>query len=112
MKQKKDNKDNGAVKEVIDLFKVAPTRDRIIVRPDPAESVSAGGIIIPDTAKEKPNIGTVVNSTKGHYEGSQYIEHEVATGDKVIYGKWAGSAIGVDGEEYLIMRQDDVLAII
>lgn len=112
MNQKVKAKAKAEQKEKIDLFKVRPTHDRIVVKPNPAESKSAGGIIIPDTAKEKPNIGVVVNATNGHYEGSVFVEHEVKVNDKVIYGKWAGTPVEVDGDEYLIMRQDDVLAII
>lgn len=97
----------------LDVFKVKPLGDRIIVRPHPAETRTAGGIIIPDTAKEKPNIGTVVNAGRGIYENGVLIPMETKVGDTIIYGKWAGTEIDVDGETLLIMKEgSDVLAIV
>jgi chaperonin GroES len=96
----------------LDIFKVHATKDRIIVLPRDAEEVSKGGIIIPDTAKEKPNIGKVVNHGPGMYDNGILVPIEAKTGDEIIYGKWAGTPVAVDGVDYLIMRQDDVLAII
>lgn len=92
---------------------VKPLGDRIIVKPNDAETVTAGGIIIPDTAKEKPHIGQVVRAGRGTYENGVLIPMEVKVGDMIIYGKWAGTEIELDGEALLIMRESsDVLAII
>ena len=87
---------------------VTPLHDRVIVKADAAETKSAGGIIIPDTAKEKPQKGTVVavgNGTKDH-------TMTVKIGDSVLYGKYAGTELKLDGKDYLMMREDDILAII
>ena len=87
---------------------VTPLHDRVIVKPAAAEEKTAGGIIIPDSAKEKPLKGEIVavgNGTKDH-------TMTVKIGDTVLYGKYAGTEINVDGKSYMIMRQSDVLAII
>lgn len=85
---------------------VKPLADRVIVEPKPAEEKTAGGLIIPETAKEKPLEGTVVAVGPG----TQEVTMEVKVKDKVLYGKYAGTEITVDGKEYLIMRQSDILA--
>ena len=87
---------------------IKPLADRVLILPAPAEEKTIGGIIIPDTAKEKPLQGEVVaigNGTKDE-------EMVVKVGDNVLYGKYVGTEIELDGEKYLIMRQADVLAII
>ena len=87
---------------------IKPLADRVLVKPAPAEERTASGIIIPDSAKEKPLRGEVVavgNGTKDE-------EMVVKTGDMVLYGKYAGTEIELEGEKYLIMRQSDILAII
>ena len=87
---------------------ITPLHDRVIVKPAAAEEKTAGGIIIPDTAKEKPQKGTVVavgNGTKDH-------QMTVKVGDTVLYGKYAGTELKLEGKDYLIMREDDILAII
>jgi len=87
---------------------IKPLADRVLIKPAAAEEKTVGGIIIPDTAKEKPLKGEVIavgNGTKDE-------EMVLKTGDKVLYGKYAGTEIELDGETYLIMRQSDVLAII
>ena len=87
---------------------VKPLADRVLVEPAAAESKTVGGIIIPDTAKEKPQKGTVVavgNGTKDH-------AMTVKVGDTVLYGKYAGTDLKFEGKDYLIMREDDILAII
>lgn len=87
---------------------IQPLADRVLVKPAPAEEKTIGGIIIPDTAKEKPAKGEVIacgNGTKDE-------EMVVKVGDQVMYGKYAGQEIDVDGEKLLIMRQSDILAII
>ncbi len=89
-------------------MKVKPLADRVLVKPAPIEEKTAGGIIIPDTAKEKPLKGEVVAVG----QGTKDEEMVVKEGDKVLYGKYAGTEIEIDGEAYLIMRQSDILAII
>ena len=87
---------------------VTPLHDRVIVQPATAESKSAGGIIIPDTAKEKPQRGTVLAAGPGKKDEPVTVK----AGDTVLYGKYAGTEITVDGTEYLIMRESDILAIV
>ena len=84
-----------------------PLADRVVIEPKPAETKTAGGLIIPDNAKEKPLEGVVVAVGPGTTE----VKMEVKNGDTVLYGKYAGTEITVDGKEYLIMRQNDILAI-
>ena len=86
---------------------IRPLADRVLVRPMPAEQ-KVGGIIIPDTAKEKPLKGTVVAAGDGTKDEEMVLEE----GDIVLYGKYAGTEVELDGEKYLIMRQSEVLAII
>ena len=87
---------------------VKPLSDRVLILPNPAEEKTAGGLYIPDTAKEKPLAGKVVAVGPGPAE----VKMEVSVGDQVLYGKYAGTEIQVEGESYLIMRQSDILAII
>ncbi|NDV77392.1 co-chaperone GroES [Dysgonomonas sp. 511] len=87
---------------------IKPLADRVLIKPAAAEEKSVGGIIIPDTAKEKPLKGEVV-AVGG---GTKDEEMVLKAGDNVLYGKYAGTEIEFDGESYLIMRQSDVLAII
>ncbi|MCC6286827.1 co-chaperone GroES [Terrimonas sp.] len=89
-------------------FSVTPLHDRVIVKPAPAEEKTAGGIIIPDTAKEKPQRGTVVAAGPGKKDEPV----SVKSGDVVLYGKYAGTEITIDGGDYLIMRESDILAIV
>ncbi len=86
---------------------VKPLSDRVLILPNPAEEMTAGGLIIPDTAKEKPLAGKVVAVGPGTKE----VAMEVKEGDTVLYGKYAGQEIQVDGTEYLIMRQNNILAM-
>ncbi|HOQ49954.1 MAG TPA: co-chaperone GroES [Candidatus Kapabacteria bacterium] len=91
---------------------LTPLHDRIIVKPAKAEEVTKGGII-PDTAKEKPMQGEVVAVGKGRVaDDGKLIPMNLKVGDKVLYGKYAGTEVNIDGEEYLIMRESDVFAII
>ena len=85
--------------------------DRVLVKPNEAEEKTAGGIIIPDTAKEKPQRGTVVAVGKGKYadQTGNLIPMQVKEGDTVMYGKYGGTEISIDGEDYLIMRSSDIL---
>ena len=87
---------------------IKPLADRILILPTAAEEVTLGGIIIPDTAKEKPLRGTV----KAVGNGTKDEEMVLKEGDQVLYGKYAGTELELDGEKYLIMRQNDVLAVI
>lgn len=85
-----------------------PINDRVVVKPAPAEEKTKGGIIIPDTAKEKPQRGEVVAVGPGKEETKM----TVAVGDVVLYGKYAGQEMSFDGTDYLIMREDDILVIL
>lgn len=87
---------------------VKPLSDRVLILPNPAEEKTAGGLFIPDTAKEKPLAGKVVAVGPG----TKDVQMEVNVGDTVLYGKYSGQEIQIDGTEYLIMRQNDILAII
>lgn len=88
--------------------KIKPLADRVLVEPMEAEEKTASGIYIPDTAKEKPQKGTV----KAAGPGTKEIAMEVKVGDVVLYGKYAGTEISIDGKDYLIMKQSDILAIV
>ena len=87
---------------------IKPLADRVLIEPAPAETKTVGGIIIPDTAKEKPLKGTVV--VVGH--GTKDEEMVLKVGDQVLYGKYAGTELELEGQKYLIMRQSDVVAIL
>lgn len=90
-----------------------PLADRVIVKPTEAEEKTKGGIILPDTAKEKPIEGTIVAAGPGRIsDDGKTIPMTVKVGDKVLYGKYSGTEVTVDGEEYLIMRESDIFAII
>lgn len=90
-----------------------PLYDRIVVKPIEAEELSAGGILIPDNAKEKPTKGEVVAVGEGKaLDNGQTRPMQVKVGDKVIYGQYAGSAYKQDGIEYKIVREDDILAVL
>jgi chaperonin GroES len=92
--------------------KIRPLQDRVIVkRTDEAEQMR-GGLYIPDTAKEKPQEGEVIAVGPGKVENGNRIELTVKVGDKVLFGKYSGTEVKLDGEEYLIMREDDILGII
>ncbi len=93
---------------------IRPLADRIVVKPLEAEEKSKGGIVLPDTAKEKPQEGKVVAVGKGKtLDNGQLQALEVKVGDRILYGKYSGSEISTkDGDELLIMREDDILAII
>ena len=87
---------------------IKPIADRVVVEAAPAEEKTASGLYIPDTAKEKPQKGTVVAAGPGTKDDKM----EVKVGDIVLYGKYAGTELNVDGKDYLIMRQSDILAVI
>lgn len=90
-----------------------PLADRVIVKPTPAEEKTKGGLIVPDTAKEKPVIGEVIAVGPGKVtDDGKKIAPEVKVGDKILYGKYSGTEVTVEGEEYLIMREADIFAIV
>jgi len=91
-------------------MKVKPLSDRVVIEPLDPETKTSGGIIIPDNAKEKPQEGKIVAVGSGKYEEGKKIEMELKVGDKVLYGKYSGTEITVEGKEYLIIRESDVLA--
>ncbi|MBU7578521.1 MAG: co-chaperone GroES [Flavihumibacter sp.] len=87
---------------------ITPLHDRVVVKPAPAEEKTAGGIIIPDTAKEKPQRGTIVAAGTGKKDEPMTVK----VGDTVLYGKYAGTELQLEGGDFLIMRESDILAII
>lgn len=89
-----------------------PLADRVVVRPLEREEMTASGILLPDTAKEKPQEGEIVAVGPGRFEDGKRIDLEVKVGDRVIYSKYAGTEVKVDNEEVLILRESDVLAIV
>ena len=94
-------------------MKIRPLQDRIIVKRVDGEETTKGGIIIPDTAKEKPQEGKVVAVGKGKIsEDGKLQPLDVKKGDKVLFGKYAGTEIQLEGDEHLIIREDDVLAVL
>lgn len=89
-------------------MKVKPLGDRVLIKPTPAEEVTVSGIIIPDSAKEKPLKGTVVAAADGTKDEPMVVKE----GDTVLFGKYAGSELKLDEEVYIIMRQSDILAVV
>jgi chaperonin GroES len=93
------------------MAKIEPLGDRVVIRPTPKEEVSKGGIVLPDTAKEKPQEGKIIAVGPGRLtEEGKRIAMDVKKGDKVIYSKYAGTEFKLDGEELIIMREGDILA--
>ncbi len=93
-------------------MKIKPLADRVVVKPLEEAEVKKGSIIIPDTAKERPMQGEVMEVGPGKVEDGKKIDMEVKKGDKVLYGKYSGTEVTVDDVEYLIMRESDILAVI
>ncbi len=94
-------------------MKFRPLHDRVVIRRVRAEEKSSGGIIIPDTAQEKPMEGEVIAAGPGaRNEQGQIVALEVKAGDRVLFGKWSGTEVKLDGEELLIMKESDVIGII
>jgi chaperonin GroES len=92
---------------------LTPLHDRVIVKPSEPEEVTKGGIIIPDTAKEKPQQGEIIAVGNGRItDEGKVLPLQVKVGDKVLYGKYSGTEINIDGEEFLMMRENDVFAIV
>jgi chaperonin GroES len=94
-------------------MKIRPLQDRVIVKRIAEEEKTKGGIIIPDTAKEKPQEGKVIAVGKGKAnDDGKIIPLQVKVGDKILFGKYSGSEIKIDGDEHLIMREEDILGVI
>lgn len=94
-------------------MKIKPLNDRVLVLRIEEEEKTSGGIIIPDTAKEKPQEGKIIAAGPGKFDDSgKRIALDVKAGDRVLFGKYAGNEINIDGVEHIIMREDDVLAIL
>jgi len=94
-------------------MKVKPLADRVLVKPLEADEKTKGGIILPDTAKEKPQEGTIIAVGKGKVtEEGKVRPSEVKVGDRILYGKYSGTAIKIEEEEHLIIREEDILAIV
>jgi chaperonin GroES len=94
-------------------MKFRPLHDRVVVRRITAEEKTAGGIIIPDTAKEKPMEGEIVAVGPGaRNEQGALVELDVKAGDRILFGKWSGTEVKIDGEELLIMKESDIMGII
>ncbi len=94
-------------------MQIKPLHDRVLVEPLDAEEKTAGGIIIPDTAKEKPMEGKIVAVGKGaRNDEGKVAPLDVKKGDRILYGKWSGTEVKVDGDDYLIMKESDVMGVI
>ena len=92
--------------------KVAPLADRVVIKAIEEAEQMRGGLYIPDTAKEKPQQGEIIAVGPGRFEDGKLVPMGVKVGDKVLYGKYSGTEVTVDGENYLILRESDVLAVI
>ena len=93
--------------------KLQPLGDRVVVRPAEREEMTKSGLVLPDTAKEKPQRGTIIAAGKGRRDDDgDRIEMDVKVGDEVLFAKYAGTEVKLDGEEYLVIRESDLLAIV
>ncbi|MEK9684022.1 MAG: co-chaperone GroES [Rhodospirillaceae bacterium] len=93
--------------------KFRPLHDRVLVEAAEAETKTAGGVILPDTAQEKPQEGKVVSTGPGARDGDgNIIKMDVKKGDRILYGKWSGTEVKLDGKDYLIMKESDIMGII
>jgi chaperonin GroES len=94
-------------------MKFRPLHDRVVIKRIEAEAKSAGGIIIPDTAKEKPQQGEVIAvGPGGRDESGKLIPVDVKAGDRILFGKWSGTEVKIDGTEYLIMKESDIMGVL
>lgn len=101
------------VDAVLTKVKIRPLGDRVLVKPLEKEKQERSGLIIPDTAKEKPQEGEVVAAGKGKTsDDGKLLPMDVKTGDKILYGKYSGTEIKIDGDDFLIMHQDDILGVL
>ena len=91
---------------------IKPLSDRVVIKPEPAEEKTSSGLYIPDTAKEKPQNGTVVAVGQGRFENGTKIDMTVKEGDTVLYGKYAGTEIRLGDDDVLIMRESDILGVV
>lgn len=94
------------------MASIKPLGDRVVVRPEEAEEKTESGLYIPDTAKEKPQRGTIVSVGPGRVEDGKKIDMSVGEGDTVLYGKYSGTEVTLNAEDLLIMRESDILGII
>jgi len=94
------------------MTSIKPLGDRVVVQPKPADEKTESGLYIPDSAKEKPQKGTVKSVGPGRVENGTQIDMTVEEGQEVLYGKYAGTEVTLDGDEYLIMRESDIFGII
>jgi chaperonin GroES len=94
------------------MASIKPLGDRVVVKPQPAEEKTASGLFIPDTAKEKPQKGTIIAVGPGRTENGTKIDMTVKAGDVVLYGKYSGTEIELDSDDLLIMRETDILGIV
>ncbi|MFL5573883.1 MAG: co-chaperone GroES [Gemmatimonadaceae bacterium] len=92
--------------------KIQPLEDRVVILPADEAEAMRGGLYIPDTAKEKPTQGEVIAVGPGRFEKDKRVPMDVKVGDKVLYGKYSGTEVTIEGEQYLILRESDVLAIV
>ena len=92
--------------------KVAPLSDRVVIKALEETEQMRGGLYIPDTAKEKPQMGEIIAVGPGRYEDGKLVPMGVKVGDKVLYGKYSGTEVTIDAEQFLILRESDVLAIV
>lgn len=93
-------------------MKMKPLHDRVMVRRLDEEKTTAGGIVIPDTASEKPQKGEVIAVGPGKLEGDKRLTMDVKVGDRILFGKYSGNEVKLDGTEYIVMREDDIMGII
>ena len=93
-------------------MKIRPLADRVVIKKVEAEEKTASGIILPGSAKEQPQMAQVIEVDPGGFVDGNEVKMEVSVGDKVIYSKYAGNEVKLDGQEYIILRQSDILAII
>ncbi len=95
------------------MTKIRPVGDRVVVKPAPREEVTKSGIVIPDTAKEKPQEGTVIAVGSGRLlDNGERVPLDLREGDRVLFAKYGGTEFKLDGEEYLVLKENDVLAVI
>ena len=94
------------------MASIQPLADRVVVKPEPAEEKTSSGLYIPDTAKEKPQRGTIIAVGSGRIENGNKIDMTVKEGDTVLYGKYAGTEITLDNDDVLIMRESDILGVV
>ncbi|MGH2682635.1 MAG: co-chaperone GroES [Actinomycetota bacterium] len=93
-------------------FQLEPLEDRVVVKPEEEEETTVSGIVIPDTAKEKPQQGLIKAAGPGRFEDGKRVPMDVKVGDKILYSKYGGTEVKVEGEEYLVLSSRDILAIV